>query len=102
MAGICPFPLDQIAAMMGGSSGGSAPTAVPRKTGDVTLSADGVSYHFAFPHTLGVMPSYANAAPKNALAASPSAVTWDANNIMIDFLLAPDAGNIMFTWIALG
>lgn len=100
MAGICPYPIDQIASMMGTSTPGAS--MATRKTGTVNLVADGVNDTYTFPHTLAMTPTYANVTPKNVLSATPCSIVWDAMNIRITFLLAPDAGNLELTWIVLG
>jgi hypothetical protein len=101
MAGLCPYPIDQIASQMS-SGGGTTGAQSTRRTGTVNLTANGVQDTFTFPHTLAMTPTYANVTPKNALSATPCSIVWDAANITIMFLLAPDAGPLELTWIVLG
>lgn len=68
------------------------------KIGTSTQSGNGTSTSFTIPHTLGAVPTYANAVPKTAAAGNISYQTWDATNITVFYSVAPVAGTNNLNW----
>lgn len=67
-------------------------------TGTSSQNGTGVLTTFNIPHGLGVIPSYYAVTPTSAIAAALSAMSADANNIIVNFLIAPTVGTNNLTW----
>lgn len=72
------------------------------RTGSITFNADGTDEEFVIAHGLDITPSYACISPKNANAAPSFILNWNATNIIVRYMLAPDAGEVQIGWVVTG
>ncbi len=77
-----------------------ATTITKMNTGTSTPAANGVLTSFTIPHGLGAVPKYANVAVGNVLSSALYFVSSDATNITVTYAVAPLAGALAFSWIA--
>lgn len=80
---------------------GKIPASVmPISTGTGTPNGDNVTLTFAFAHGLGATPSWVGVSPRNLRSCGDFFCTWDATNITVTYLVAPTAGALSLSFIA--
>lgn len=86
----------------GGDAAAGTGTNNPRMTaGSATPASNGVLTTFTIPHGLGVVPTSYSVTAGNVLsAANAYAVTADATNLTVTYLLAPTAGTLSLKYMA--
>jgi len=71
-------------------------------SGTATFSGDGSKTQFAIPHGLVKAPNRVSVTPLTPDAAGDHYVTWDDQNIYVNYLTAPPSGtdNVKLAWMA--